>query len=81
MQNWSFICAIIEIALELLTIGSILMIFVRMKSKKDMRKSERYAALMRAPYGQGPHGYEEPSTPNMAYHELDSKSGYRPEKG
>ena len=43
-QEWSFICAMIEITLETLTIASFGLIFVRMNSKREIRKtSQRFS--------------------------------------
>ena len=88
IQEWSFICAIIEIGLELLTVGSFLLIFVRMKSKKEVRKTEVYSTFVQPNSNMDPaqrgftEDYDEPSTPNRAFAQLDgqNKEGYGGER-
>lgn len=84
IQNWSFICALIGVALEVLTLMSFLLIFVRLKSKKEVRKSERYSSFVQsATAEQGTFDAfvprdEEPSTPSRAYAQLEgTPDGYR----
>jgi hypothetical protein len=80
IQEWSFICAIIEVGLELLTIGSFLLIFIRRKSKTQVRNTERYSTFAQMEHSPTIKDaeYEEPSTPNRAFARLDGqeKKGY-----
>jgi hypothetical protein len=80
-QGWSFICAMIEIALELLTIGSFLLILVRRRSKRELRKSEHYSVLMKSQYPVPPTGYEQQGATSRMYEETGiAKPIYPPEK-
>jgi len=75
-QNWSFICAIIEVMLEILTLGSFLLIFVRMKSKKEMRKSMSMQISTSTANEQEARfvdGDEDQGSPSQAYADLEGQ--------
>jgi hypothetical protein len=65
----------IEISLEVLTIASFALVFIRRRSKEQLRRSEYYSTLMRnenPPHGQ----FEDPTTPTKAYAQLEGKAEY-----
>jgi hypothetical protein len=69
--------------LEALTLVSFLLVFVRRKSKNEVRKSERYSTFVRNDPAFSPNGareerafvfdHEEPSTPRRAFAQLEGR--------
>jgi hypothetical protein len=45
---WCSVCGFIGIAFEMLTLGSLVLIFIRRRSKKTLRQSQRYSSSLRS---------------------------------
>ena len=60
---WCSVCGFIGIAFEMLTLGSFVLIFIRRRSKKTLRQSQRYSSSLRSATTYGRFGeYRTPTT-------------------
>lgn len=82
LQNWSLVCAIIEIVVETITIGVYAIVFYRVWSKRKLRKSmaardrarsDLYLAQLRS--------QSAPNTPGLAGPFSPRDGGWRPQAG
>lgn len=86
LQNWSLLCCIIEVVVEVITISIYAVIFYRFYSKNRLRKSmdardrarsDLYLAQLRTQSAPNTPGYAASQTPRSArFPTMDSKSAY-----